>query len=287
MPAELLKGKEIAANLQEALKQDVEQIKKDFKLAPKLVVLKASDDHASDMYLKNQQKTAEALGIDYEMRDFDPKKGEGHFIKDIKKLNKDASVHGIMVQLPLPEGWNADRIHGVLDPHKDVEGVSPENLGLIVLKKEVIVPCTAMAVMEILKYAKVPLYGAEVVIVGSSFIVGRPVAMLLMKERSTVHVLGSASSKHGTLEGHVKKADIVIACAGQAHLIKGDWIKEGATVVDVGINRMDGKTVGDVETEKAQEKAGKLTPVPGGVGPLTVTILMQNLVKAFRWQYSG
>ncbi len=284
MAVELLKGKEIALVLKEKIKKDVEAIKKEHNKVPTLVVLKANTDHASDIYLKSQQKTADELGINYEVRDFDPKKGVSAFIKDIKELNQDASVNGIMIQLPLPEGWDADRLHGVLDPKKDVEGVSPENLGLIVLKKEVIVPCTAQAVMEILRFSAVPLYGAEVVIVGSSFIVGRPVAMLLMRERSSVHVLGSASSKNNTLEGHVKNADIVIACAGQAHLIKGDWIKKDAVVIDVGINKLDGKTVGDVEFETAEKQASKITPVPGGVGPLTVTILMQNLIRAFRWQ---
>ena len=284
MTAELLKGKEIALNLKETIKREIVKIKAESGKIPKLVVLKANTNHASDIYLKHQQKLASELGIDYELRDFDSEKGERVFVDDIRSLNTDKSVNGIMIQLPLPDGWDVDRLHGVLDSKKDIEGVSPHNLGLIVLKKEVIVPCTAMAVMEMLRYSKVPLYGAEVVIVGSSFIVGRPVAMLLMKERSTVHVLGSASSKNNTLEGHVRKADIVIACAGQAHLIKGDWIKEGATVIDVGINKLDGKTVGDVEFEAAEKKATKITPVPGGVGPLTVSILMQNVIRAFYWQ---
>jgi methylenetetrahydrofolate dehydrogenase (NADP+)/methenyltetrahydrofolate cyclohydrolase len=154
----------------------------------------------------------------------------------------------------------------------------------LVLKKEVIIPCTALAVMEILRYVQVPLYGKEIVIVGSSFIVGRPVALLLMKERASVHVLGSASSKLGTLEKHIRQADIVIAAAGEAHLIKGDWIREGAVVIDVGINELAGKTVGDVEFESAAKRAKFITPVPGGVGPLTATILMENLIKAFHWQ---
>lgn len=279
MTAELLRGKDIATQIQERLKAEVAEIKKTRGLTPKLVVLKSSEEHASEIYLKNQQKTAELLGISYELKDFDALRGEAAFVSEIEKLNRDNSVHGIMIQLPLPEGWNADKIQGMVNPKKDVEGVSPENLGLIVLKKEVVVPCTAQAVIEILKFAKTPLYGAEVVIVGSSFIVGRPVALLLMRERASVHVLGSASSKLGTLEGHVRKADIVIACAGVAHFIKGSWIKKGATVIDVGINHLDGKTVGDVEFEEAAKHAGKITPVPGGVGPLTVTVLMSNLVK--------
>jgi methylenetetrahydrofolate dehydrogenase (NADP+)/methenyltetrahydrofolate cyclohydrolase len=286
MTAEILKGKDIAAPIQEQIVRDVEAVKSKFKVTPKLVVLKAADEHASDIYLKNQKKKAESLGLEYELKEFNSSKGEEDFIQVIQALNKDDSVHGMMIQLPLPDGWDADKLHGILNPQKDVEGVSPQNLGLLTIKKEVIVPCTAQAVMEILKTSGVKLYGAEVVIVGSSFIVGRPVAMLLMKERASVHVLGSASSKLGTLEGHVRNADIVIACSGQPHLVKGGWIKEGAVVVDVGINYFDGKTVGDVDTEEASKRASQITPVPGGVGPLTVTILMQNLIKAFYWQNS-
>ena len=286
MTAELLKGKDIAGALQEKLKQEVAAIKAKYKTVPKLVALKASTEHGSEVYLRSQQKTAELLGINYEIISLDPSLGEESFIHTLQKLNQESSVHGIIVQLPLPEGWNADKIQGLLTLKKDVEGVSPQNLGLLLLKKEVVVPCTALAVMEILKFTKESLYGKEVVVVGSSFIVGRPVALLLMKERATVHVLGSASSKLKTLEGHVRKADIVIACAGEAHVIKGDWIKEGATVIDVGINELGGKTVGDVEFEPASKKAKFITPVPGGVGPLTATILMENLIKAFHWQHS-
>jgi len=287
MTAELLKGKDIAGALQERIKAEVAQLKAKYKVTPKLVALKASTEHGSEVYLKSQQRTAELLGIDYEVIGLDPSKGEAYFIKTLQELNESPSVHGIIIQLPLPEGWNADKIQGLLDPKKDVEGVCPQNLGLLLLKKEVVVPCTALAVMEILKFTKEPLYGKEVVIVGSSFIVGRPVALLLMKERATVHVLGSASSKNKTLEGHIRKADIVIACAGEAHLIKGDWIKEGAVVIDVGINDLNGKTVGDVEFDAASKKAKFITPVPGGVGPMTATILMENLLNAFRWQHSS
>jgi len=286
MTAELLKGKDIAQALQEKLKGEVAEIKVRYKTTPKLVALKASTEHGSEVYLRSQQKTAELLGINYEVIGLDPSKGEAYFIKALQELNQSPSVHGVIIQLPLPEGWNADKIQGLLNPQKDVEGVSPQNLGLLLLKKEVVVPCTALAVMEILKYTKEPLYGKEIAIVGSSFIVGRPVALLLMKERATVHVLGSASSKNKTLEGHIRKADIVIACAGEANLIKGDWIKEGAIVIDVGINELNGKTVGDVEFEAAAKKAQFITPVPGGVGPLTATILMENLIKAFLWQRS-
>jgi methylenetetrahydrofolate dehydrogenase (NADP+)/methenyltetrahydrofolate cyclohydrolase len=205
----------------------------------------------------------------------------------IQKLNADKSVHGIIIQMPLPAHIDYKKISQYILPEKDAEGMHPANIGKIVFGKAKILPCTAAAVMELLKETGVDLYGKEVVVVGHSEIVGKPLALLLLDKFATTTVCHIGTSKAGKLEEHVRKAEVLIVAVGKAGLIPGSWIKEGAIVIDVGINRIGDKIVGDVEFEAAQSKASYITPVPGGVGPLTVTMLMRNLVEAAKLQNKG
>ena len=285
MPMQLLEGKSVALKIKENIKLEIESLKNKYGAQPKLVSIQVGENSASEIYVKSQEKTARELGIDYELRKLDEKTTQDELVKAIDNLNNDKAVHGIIVQMPLPQTIDAKLISRFISPLKDIEAMNPQNMGEIVFGRTNILPCTAAACMELL--SSVPaleLYGKEAVIVGHSEIVGKPLALLLLNKFVTVTVCHIATGQRGTLSEFVKKAEILIVAVGKAGLIKGEWIKEGAIVIDVGINRAEGKIVGDVEFDKAARKASYITPVPGGVGPLTVTILMRNVVEAFKQQ---
>jgi methylenetetrahydrofolate dehydrogenase (NADP+)/methenyltetrahydrofolate cyclohydrolase len=285
MSAKLLEGKRVALKIKENIKLEVASLKNKYGAGPKLVSIQAGENIASEIYIKSQKKTARDLGLDYELKKLDVGITQDEFIKVIELLNKDKSANGIIVQMPLPQHIDAKLISGYITPLKDIEAVCPENMGEIVFGKAKILPCTAAACMELLNSIdSFDLYGKEAVIVGHSEIVGKPLALLLLNKFVTTTVCHIATGQRGTLPEFVKKAEILIVAVGKAGLVKGDWIKEGAVVIDAGINRVDGKIVGDVEFDKAFERAAYITPVPGGVGPLTVTILMRNVVEAFKQQ---
>ena len=287
MPGKLLEGKSVALKIKENIKLEVGSLKTKYGLSPKLVSMQVGENPASEIYIKSQEKTARDLGIDYELKKLPSDINQDEFIKAIESLNKDKSVNGIIIQMPLPQHIDAKLISRYLSPLKDIEAVHPQNMGEIVFGTAKILPCTAAACMELLNSIDLlELYGKEAVVVGHSEIVGKPLALLLLNKFVTTTVCHIATGKRGTLPEFVKKAEILIVAVGKAGIIKGDWIKEGAIVIDVGINRVDGKIVGDVEFDKAAEKASYITPVPGGVGPLTVTILMRNVVEAFKLQQS-
>ena len=288
MPAKLLEGKSVALKIKENIKLEIELLKSKYGAGPKLVSVYVGENPASEIYIKSQEKTAKGLGITYELKKIDAGITQGDFIKIIDSLNKDKSTHGIIVQMPLPQHIDAKLISRYIAPLKDIEAVHPENMGEIVFGKAKILPCTAAACMELLNSIdSLELYGKEAVIVGHSEIVGKPLALLLLNKFVTTTVCHIATGQRGTLPEFVKKAEILIVAVGKAGLVKGGWIKEGAIVIDVGINRVEGKIVGDVEFDKAFEKASYITPVPGGVGPLTVTILMRNVVEAFKQQQTN
>ncbi|MDP2981463.1 MAG: bifunctional 5,10-methylenetetrahydrofolate dehydrogenase/5,10-methenyltetrahydrofolate cyclohydrolase [Candidatus Omnitrophota bacterium] len=288
MPAKLLEGKGVALKIKENIKLEIESLKSKYGLVPKLVSVQVGENPASEIYIKSQEKTAKGLGITYELKKIDAGITQGDFIKIIDSLNKDKSTHGIIVQMPLPQHIDAKLISRYIAPLKDIEAVHPENMGEIIFGKAKILPCTAAACMELLdSIDSLKLYGKEAVVVGHSEIVGKPLALLLLNKFVTTTVCHIATGQRGTLPEFVKKAEILIVAVGKAGLVKGDWIKEGAIVIDVGINRVEGKIVGDVEFDKAFEKASYITPVPGGVGPLTVTILMRNVVEAFKQQQTN
>ena len=288
MPAKLLEGKSVALKIKENIKLEIELLKSKYGAGPKLVSVYVGENPVSEIYIKSQEKTAKGLGITYELKKIDAGITQGDFIKIIDSLNKDKSTHGIIVQMPLPQHIDAKLISRYIAPLKDIEAVHPENMGEIVFGKAKILPCTAAACMELLNSIdSLELYGKEAVIVGHSEIVGKPLALLLLNKFVTTTVCHIATGQRGTLPEFVKKAEILIVAVGKAGLVKGGWIKEGAIVIDVGINRVEGKIVGDVEFDKAFEKASYITPVPGGVGPLTVTILMRNVVEAFKQQQTN
>jgi len=278
--AKLLEGRPLAQNLKEEIRGQVNSLKK----KPVLASVQVGDNPGAEAYVKSQKKTAEGLGIEYQFHKLSQDTTEASLIEFIQKLNADKSVNGIIIQMPLPGQIDYKKISQFILPQKDAEGMHPANIGKIVFGKANILPCTAAAVMELLNSTGVNLYGKETVVVGHSEIVGKPLALLLLDKFATVTVCHIGTSGAGKLEEHVKKAEVLIVAVGKAGLIKGEWIKEGAIVIDVGINRVGDKIVGDVEFETAEKRASYITPVPGGVGPLTVTMLMRNLVEAAKLQ---
>jgi len=278
--AKLLEGKPIA----EKIKQDIALAVQALGKKPVLASIMVGDNAGAEAYVRSQKKTAEGLGIEYQFHKLEADTTEAALIDFIKKLNADTQVNGIIVQMPLPQQIDYKKISNFISSEKDVEGMHPENMGKIVFGKAKILPCTPAAVMELLAATGEDLYGKEVVVVGHSEIVGKPLALLLLDKFATVSVCHIGTSKAGKLQEHVGKAEVLIVAVGKAGLIKGDWVKEGAIVIDVGINRVADKIVGDVEFEAAEKKASWITPVPGGVGPLTVTMLMRNLVEAAKAQ---
>ena len=235
-----------------------------------------------ELYAQRQGEGCRALGIDYTLVTRPDAITQRELKREIRRLNADAAVTGIMMHLPLPDHLDTARLQYEIDVVKDVEGVNPANIGYVVYKHTLIAPCTALAAVELVKSTGVPLRGAEAVVVGASVIVGKPVALLLAEQEATVTLTHIATRD---LAAHTRRADVVVVAAGKAGLITADHLKEGAVVVDVGINRValpDGtkRTVGDVDFDNAKERAGWLTPVPGGVGPVTVAMLLRNTVRS-------
>jgi len=283
MEAKLLEGSRIAEKIREDIREDVEKLKNK-GITPCLNALQVGENPGSKVYIRSQKRASEKVGIDYALHQFDESISQKGLEEFIDKLNEDKRVNGIILQMPLPSHLNVQALQWRIDPHKDAEGVSPANMGLIVYGKPGLGPCTAMAVMELINSTKIDLYGKRVTMVGHSDIVGKPVSLLLLYKFATVSVCHIATGERGDLPKYVKNAEILIVAVGKANLIKGEWIKEGAIVIDVGINRVEGKIVGDVEFEVAKERASYITPVPGGVGPVTTAILLRNTVEATKIQ---
>ena len=287
MRATLLEGKSISKKIKETLKAEVEALKAKHGKAPKLLAIQAGENTSSAVYVKAQAKAAENLGIEYELKVLPESVSQAELDALIMKANGDAGVIGIILQLPVPKAIDHKRVMGLISPGKDAEGMHPENLGKILLGQYKIGPCTAMAVMELLESTGVKLYGKEAVVVGHSEIVGKPLALMLLSKFATTTVCHIATGERGVLAEHVKRAEVLVVAVGKAGIVKGEWVKEGAIVIDVGINRVGEKILGDVEFEPAAERASYITPVPGGVGPLTTTILMRNVVELFKSNQRG
>ncbi len=283
MESKRLEGKPLAADIQTRITGKLQALAAQGAMKPCLVSIQTSEDPSAVWYINSQEKLAAKLGIEFRRILPDLVKGEAALIAKVKELSADKHVHGIFVSMPLPEGINADKVLLAMDPRKDVEGVHPASLGLIVLRRGKLVPPTAFAAYTLIKASGIMLRGKKAALVGQSAIVGRPLQLLLGEARVTTMVCNT-----GTTDEDMKKivgaADIVVACSGQPGLVKGAWIKQGAVVIDVGTTEVDGKLRGDVEFDEAAKKAGFITPVPGGVGPLTVTMLMENLLIAYEWQ---
>jgi len=283
MSAKILDGKSIAGEIKENLKKEIESLKEK-GISPKLVAVQVGENPASAVYTRAQQRNCEKLGIKYELQTLEQNLSESEVVEHIQQLNRKKEISGIILQLPFPPGIDTVKIQSLISPDKDVEGVNPLNMGLLLYGKPRIVPCTAAAIMKLIEVTGINLYGKEVEMVGHSNIVGKPTSLLLLNKFATISICHIATGERGSLPKYVRKAEVLIVAVGKAHLIKGDWIREGAIVIDVGINRVEGKILGDVEFERAKERASWITPVPGGVGPLTTAMLLKNTVKAAQLQ---
>ena len=273
----ILDGKKISQEIKDELKQEVEKLKQQ-GVVPGLAVVLVGDNSASQIYVRNKEKACEYVGIKSFSHKFSEDFSEEEILQLIKKLNQDKSVNGILVQLPLPALFDEKKIIMAIDPRKDVDGFHPENVGKMLVKEDALLPCTPAGIMELLQRYEIDVQGKHCVVVGRSNIVGKPVAMLLLNAGATVTV---CHSKTKDINDIIRQADILVSAAGKANLITGDMIKKGAVVIDVGINRLeDGSIVGDVDFEDCKDVAGAITPVPGGVGPMTIAMLMKNCVKA-------
>lgn len=279
MPAALLEGRPIAEKLKSALAAETAALKARSGCAPKLVAVQIGENASSAVYVRNQAKAAEALGIAYELKTLPATATQADAEKAIAALNGDRSVCAIILQQPVPKGIDAGALVAAIDPGKDAEGMTPCNLGRIVTGAMKVGPCTAMAVMELLSSVAPKLYGKEVVVVGHSDIVGKPLALMLLKNFATTTVCHIATGERGVLPDHVKRAEILIVAVGKPGVVKGEWIRPGAIVLDVGINKVGERIVGDVEFDAAAARAAHITPVPGGVGPLTTMMLMRNTIE--------
>jgi methylenetetrahydrofolate dehydrogenase (NADP+)/methenyltetrahydrofolate cyclohydrolase len=279
MAATLIDGKALAASMRENLAQDVAALKKK-GVVPGLAVVLVGDDPASRVYVSMKEKACAKAGIYSDEHRLPAETSQEELLALVEQLNNDARIDGILVQLPLPEHIDEDAVITAIDPKKDVDGFHPESVGRLVTGNPTFRSCTPYGVMKMFESINCDLNGKEVVVVGRSNIVGKPVALMCLAENATVTV---CHSRTRDLPGHVKRADVVIAAVGRTEMVKGEWIKEGAVVIDVGINRQeDGKLLGDVEFEAAKEKASYITPVPGGVGPMTITMLLENTVQSSR-----
>ena len=278
----IIDGKKIAENLRIKLKKEIEQLPAS-QIRPGLTVILIGDDLASQIYVRNKEKFAQEVGIRSKILKFDSTITEQNLISEIHKLNSDTSVHGILVQLPLPNHINSRKIISEIDPGKDVDGFHPVNVGNLSAGNEALVPCTPYGCYLLLKEVMSNLSGLHAVIIGRSNINGKPMAQLLLKEDCTVTI---AHSKTKNLKQLCLTADILVAAVGKAHMVKSDWVKSDCVVIDVGINRLEEngnkKIVGDVDFENIKNKVKAITPVPGGVGPMTISCLLNNTFKAYK-----
>ncbi len=283
MIAKFLDGKVLAQTIRENLKNEVQKIKDTKGSFPTLISILIGNDQGSLSYVASQKKVAEYIGIHYDLVNFPSTIAHNDLIQCILGLNSEARVHGIIVQKPVPSQIDYAKIISSIDPSKDVEGMNLANIGKMILGGNRLVPCTAASVMEHIQSTGVDLRGKEAVVIGRSDIVGKPVIHLLLEKNLTVTVCHSATDPKKLIE-HIGRADVVVAAVGKPAFVKGEWIKEGAIVIDVGINKVISQIVGDVEFDVAKNRASFITPVPGGVGPLTVVMLMRNCIEAFKFQ---
>ncbi len=289
MSAKIISGTETAKAIREELKTEVTQLKEKHDLVPGLVTILVGEDPASQSYVAAKNKTAHNLGIHSEQITLDVETSEEDLLALVDKYNNDPKIHGILVQLPLPKHINEAKVLYTIDPNKDVDGFHPVNVGKMMLGEQCFLPCTPHGCLELLQRSGVETSGAEVVVIGRSNIVGKPVANLMMQKREGGNATVTlCHTRTKDMDFHTKRADILVVAAGVANMIKGDQVKEGVVVIDVGVNRIgmseSGKAIlaGDVEFESVKEKAAAITPVPGGVGPMTITMLMKNTVQAAR-----
>ncbi|MBM4262497.1 MAG: bifunctional methylenetetrahydrofolate dehydrogenase/methenyltetrahydrofolate cyclohydrolase FolD [Deltaproteobacteria bacterium] len=277
--ANIIDGKAVAKEIQKQIKEEVDGLERRWGLTPGLAVVLVGEDPASQVYVKNKEKACREVGIKSVEHVLPATISEKDLLAVINQLNKNKSVHGILIQLPLPAHIHGEKILDAVSPHKDVDGFHPVNQGRLLLGGGTgFRPCTPLGIMSLLESTRSEIKGKKAVVVGRSNIVGKPVALMLLEKHATVTL---CHSRTANLREEVARADILVAAIGKAGLIRGDWVKPGAVVIDVGMNRLpSGKLCGDVEFDAAKERAAAITPVPGGVGPMTICMLLFNTLKA-------
>ena len=275
----IIDGKKEAAVLREAIKKEITSLKDKTNRVPGLTVILIGDFAPSQIYVRNKEKNSKEVGINSNVIKYATDVTEKEVLKKIKELNNDKDVSGILVQLPLPNQISKEKIINSIDPSKDVDGFNPINVGNLASGYNAIVPCTPLGCLLLLKKIEKNLSGKHAVIIGRSNLNGKPMAQLLLKENCTVTI---THSKTKDLRNECKRADIIIAAVGQPKLVKGDWVKKGAIVIDVGINKTENGLEGDVDFKEVSKVAHAITPVPGGVGPMTIACLLSNTIECFK-----
>jgi methylenetetrahydrofolate dehydrogenase (NADP+) / methenyltetrahydrofolate cyclohydrolase len=277
----IIDGKAVAKEVQKQIKEEVEGLERRWGLAPGLAVVVVGDDPASHIYVRNKEKACKEVGIKSFEHLLPATILEKELLSLVHQLNKDKNVHGILVQLPLPPHIRAEKVLEAISPYKDIDGFHPMSQGMLMLGADGFRPCTPMGIMRLLVAVGCDPKGKNAVVVGRSSIVGKPVALMLLEKHATVTI---CHSRTVSLRDEVGRADILVVAIGKAGLVRGDWIKPGAVVIDVGVNRLpSGKLSGDVEFETAKNRASAITPVPGGVGPMTICMLLYNTLKAAKY----
>ena len=278
--AQVIDGKQVAASVRDVIRDEVKLFKSKIGVTPKLTVVLVGDDPASQVYVRNKERGCADVGMESEVRRLPAGTRQSELIDIVKQLNNDRSVHGILVQLPLPAGLDERVVLDEIDPRKDVDGLHPLNMGKLLKGDDSgFVACTPQGIIELILSTGTEIQGKEAVVVGRSNIVGKPVAILLMQRNATVTVCHSRTKDLGEV---TRRADILVAAVGSPQIIHGTMIKPGALIIDVGTNRVGEKLVGDVDFQSALERAEFITPVPGGVGPMTIALLLRNTLKAAR-----
>lgn len=271
----ILDGKKVSSYLREQIKNEINELPS----KPKMVDIQIGYNPASDIYIAGKEKAANQIGIDFECIRYDENVKEEEVIKKINELNNDSTVNGIFIQSPVPKKFDEIKLMNTVIPEKDVDGLTYLNAGLLLNNKESMISCTPNGIMHILDYYKIKIEGKNVVIIGRSNLVGKPLMNLFINANATVTL---CHSKTNNIEKITKKADILVAAIGKKHFVTRDMVKSNAVVIDVGINREDGKIYGDVDFENVKDKVKAITPVPGGVGPMTVTMLLYNVLESYK-----
>ncbi|MDY0408399.1 bifunctional methylenetetrahydrofolate dehydrogenase/methenyltetrahydrofolate cyclohydrolase FolD [Virgibacillus soli] len=273
----IISGKKLSRDMREEMKLEIDQLRK-IGIKPHLTVIIVGDDPASESYVRGKEKACDEIGMDSTIHKLPSSTSEKELLIEINKLNEDSSVHGILVQLPLPAHIHEQKVIASIHPDKDVDGFHPTNVGKMLTGQDTFLPCTPYGIITMLRSINVELEGKHAVVIGRSNIVGKPVGQLLLNEDATVTY---CHSKTTNLQQYTKTADILIVAVGRPHVVNADHIKKGAVVIDVGVNRLEnGSLTGDVNFEQVKDVASYITPVPGGVGPMTITMLLKNTIKA-------
>lgn len=280
--SKIIDGKELAKKVRLELKDEVEKLKKDDNIHPKLAVIMVGSDPASQIYVRNKSKACDEIGIEFEEFLLDENTTQKELLDLIDRLNENEKVNGILLQSPIPKNLDINEAFRRISPEKDVDGFNPVNVGKLTLGQKGFISCTPFGVIKMLEEYNIDIEGKNAVVLGRSNIVGKPMSQCLLNKNATVTI---CHSKTKNINDITKNADIIVAAIGKKEFVKGDMVKEGAVVIDVGINRgEDGKLKGDVDFEEVSKKASYITPVPGGVGPMTIAMLMTNVVKAAKDQ---